>query len=410
MNTYIFFTHSIVNVGGAEIYLRNKCNYLEKEGWRTYIFSYTQGEIIISDLKKYKTYIIPELFSPPMFFNKTQSNKVVEKIINNIEVNNSHNIIIESNNLYIALWGELIAKTLNAKHLLFNLQENDRIKSKGLYDFLSFKFHRKELVGIGSKSLQLLFKPFFAVSSEQSYYLSAFCNNPVEDINVSSLNNEEFDEDYKIGSLGRLEKPYLKTAIEDIIDFTRKHQEFKFAVYFIGGCNKKSKVDKIIEKKFRECPNVRLIISGYMYPIPLSLIREFDVFLCSAGSVRVTSNLGIPTISYCAIDLHPLGVFGYTTHNSAFRDKEHLVNGSDLLDDILLKKLYTKKKCEYQPIEYNFSSHIQFINESNSNNEYYQLNKYSYSITEKIGLGILRIGGFRAFKKAFFLFKNLRQF
>lgn len=411
MGIYIFLTHSIANIGGAEIYLRNKSNYLKKEGWKTYIFSCTKGDIIISDLKEYEKYIIPDLFIPPILFNKSTINNLVGKILGNIESNdNVHNIIIESCNLYVALWGELIAEKLNAKHLIFSLQENDKIASEGLFDFLSFKFHRKELAGITPKSLQYLFKPFFNIPPEQSYYLHAFCNNPVEDIDLTQLNHDKFHADYIIGNLGRLNKPYLNIAINDILDFTSKHKNLNFIVYLIGGCNKKNRIEKKIKKKFDKSPNVRLIITGYIYPIPLSLIMKLDVALCSAGSVIVTSNLGIPTISYSSHDLQPLGVFGYTTHNSLYRDKEPIIGGSNLLNDILIKKMYTKNKCNFKPIEYDFSSHLDFINKSTTDKKYFQINKYSYNFIEKLCALILHIGDFKTFKGDIILRKIVRRF
>jgi len=65
MKTYIILTGTIFAVGGAQIYTRNKVDYLEKRGWRVLVYShYIDKSLYVDELAKYKKYIIPELKLP----------------------------------------------------------------------------------------------------------------------------------------------------------------------------------------------------------------------------------------------------------------------------------------------------------------------------------------------------------
>lgn len=46
---YIFFTDSIVNIGGGQLYVKAKMEYLHREGWTVYIYSHINGEILIRE-------------------------------------------------------------------------------------------------------------------------------------------------------------------------------------------------------------------------------------------------------------------------------------------------------------------------------------------------------------------------
>ena len=68
---YIIFTGTITRVGGAQIYVKNKVNYMKSLGWDVYVFSALDGPVIINGLSEFKNAIIPELnYYPNYFSNK----------------------------------------------------------------------------------------------------------------------------------------------------------------------------------------------------------------------------------------------------------------------------------------------------------------------------------------------------
>lgn len=408
---YVILTESIIKVGGAEIYVRNKYNYLKREGWDVLIVSMREGEIRIEDLKKYKSYIRTELQIHPFAYSVKRRKKIISTIISFVHTDYSQKIILESNSLRLSLWGELIAQQLQAKHLLYSLEERGTINGKGLLDFLRFKHQRKEFAGITHKSLPCLFAPFFQVPPEEAYELAASCNNSIEDIECKWIQQLPVA-DYCIASLGRLEKPFVQTVLLDVNEFVSTHLDKTFTLLFIGGESSGTFVQEQIQRLFAKYSNVHVHITGFIFPIPLSLIRKADVFLSSAGSASTTFRLGIPTISYDVRDWQPIGIMGKTTKHAMFRDNEVKVKGSDLLQEILVEKKYNFVAVPFEKKELDYSSHLAFLSKSASNVEYFDFSKYEISRIEEIKIFIYKLLGYRGYKmieKFYSLRKAKRQ-
>ena len=382
-NLYIILTDSIVKVGGAEIYVRNKCNYLKGKNWNVLIFSMYEGEIRIEDLKEYKPYIRKEFQIFPFAYSFKHRKQLIDNVITLSSAYNPHKIVLESNSLRLSLWGELIAQQLHAKHLLFTLEEKPLIKGKGMLDFLQFKYRRRELVGIAKESLQFLFAPYYKISANESYFLPAYCTNPIEDIECLWLKKIP-KADFCLASFGRLEKPYLQTVLADMREFVLLHTDLTFNLIFIGGELSGCSVQNQIKRMFSKCSNVHVLVTGFIFPVPLSLIRKVNVFLSSAGSASATNQLGIPTISYDTIDKQPIGIMGKTTKHSLFRDNEPKVKGCDLLREILIENKYDFTPIPFVKSTPDFSSHLDFLNKSKNEQEYF------YKTVEKCYLYCMR--------------------
>lgn len=93
-----------------------------------------KGEIVVDDLKQYKKLIFPELNFYPSYFFKFKRNKILQKMVGQIPT--SDEIIIESNSTSLSCWGELLAARLNAKHIIYNLNESPQMKPE-LFPFLN---------------------------------------------------------------------------------------------------------------------------------------------------------------------------------------------------------------------------------------------------------------------------------
>ena len=67
---------------------------------------------------------------------------------------------------------------------------------------------------------------------------------------------------------------------------------------------------KQIRLSMNECSNIHLIITGYMYPIPESLINNIDLFVSTAGSSICSYRYHRPTIMVHPSTGEPVGILG----------------------------------------------------------------------------------------------------
>ncbi|MBR6872273.1 MAG: hypothetical protein IKN17_02060 [Ruminococcus sp.] len=308
MNTYVFFTKRIAEIGGAEQYIYNKMTYLKKQGWRVLIFSGRDGNIMIEDFKPYRKYCFQELRNAPVCCSKRAANRVINKIAGIISSCPLDECIIESESVIRAAWAELVAEKLRCKHFAFPLQE-EFFSTRETKAFLRFKYRRHELAGIAVGSVGLMLDDP-NVKQRPDTKFSAYCNNVFDDcIDVFSSQLDE-DADYTIGSIGRLEKPCVIPLLEGIKEYIVQNSDKKFNLVVIGGQGTDSKISAIKEM-FEGLKNTKLIMTGDMYPIPNSLVDKIDVFVSTAGSASATFKFGKPTVKVNPVTGVPAGIMGY---------------------------------------------------------------------------------------------------
>ena len=361
-------------MGGGQMYVYNKAQYLKANNYKVYIFSVFSGDIIIKGLEEYKDDIISELGHPIFFFSLSQQNKIINLIVNKIAVHPDDVIIIESNSINNALWGEKISELINCKHFIYLLSENNLIYMDRLYPFMKFKYNRREMAGITQKTIKWLFSKYCKIDTSKSYVLPASCINVVEDFDHELINNIP-QKNYTIGMIGRLEKLYFLPILDDILVFCNNHPDKSFNIIIIGDTQDEILMNKI-KTKFTKINNVNLLITGYLYPIPLQLLDLCDVFISSSGSARLTNEYGFITISIDGNDYKPIGILGYTTNNVLFRDDEPIVEVNDLLENILIFEKYPKRFAKIYDTSfidrYN-KEHMDFIADSDQSKEYFNI-------------------------------------
>ena len=387
------------------MYVRNKYIYMQNKGWDVDIFSVRKGKVYILDLQKFNHNIIPELGYYVFLFPTSIQERIINKIIETINIEQFDEIIIESSSIIGSTWAEMLAQRIGAKHLLFNLQEQDVIRSKTIiHDFLIFKHKRHELVGIAEQSLYNLFLSFHPINIEESYHLPAHCNNVVDDIECPLLQKiDKTRYDYIVGCLSRIDKPFIMPALHDFIAYANKHTNKNYLLLMIGGEPEGSLIEQKIRKLFKPILNVEVIITGYMFPVPTELLDICNAFFTSAGSSWACMRSGIPTISYDANDHHPIGILGRTTQNSLMRaEDEPIQDFSELMDDILERNIYVREPKILQIDKPDFSSHDKFISLMSSKKEYFCFNNYNgtqMGIEENLLSYILRVIGADNFTK-----------
>ena len=308
MKTYVFIIRRITNISGAIQYVYNKTSYLESKGWRVLIFSALHGPLYIDKFQKYKDYIYPQLFLTPHCFRDREVNKVVGQIVKTVESGKGDKCIIESDALERAVWAELIAQHLKCPHLAFFVRESHDYYDDNALQFLRYKYERHELAGIVKESIRLILHDE-TVELRDDTRFSAYCNNVIEDTKDNYTSMLNLKADYSFGYLGRLEKPCVPSIIEGICAYIHRYPNKMYNVIMIGGSAQKDRV-AYIRERFAGFSNVNLVMTGNMYPIPLSFVKKIDVFVSTAGSVAATYNMGVPTVRVNPINGDPVGVVG----------------------------------------------------------------------------------------------------
>ena len=372
---YIIVTPTIDNMGGAQMYVRNKLLFLESLGWRVQIITAEANKnILIPELLPYKDNHWGEL----RFNSYEQSRSRVKKVVSEILISlgrltDESSIIVESTCMEEATWGEIIAQKLRAKHLFYSLQESNSATNTGVREFLIFKHDRREFAGIGQHSLYTLFKSFHPIEIAKSYKLDASANNVEADVGhpfIDTIKKNKYDT--IIGCLSRLDKPFVAEGINGVAQYGKMHPEKNILLLLIGGGPRVyiSSIQKILE----DIPNIEIKITGYLYPIPTKLLDLCELFFASAGCARVCQRSGIPTISFDCNDLRPIGIMGRTTTNSMFRNEnEPPLDFINLLVDTLDNNRYPKETSNYILRVPDYSSHLNFISQSKQSKSYYDV-------------------------------------
>lgn len=375
---YVILTGIIYDIGGGQIYVNNKRDYLQKKGWEVHIFSYRYGKAIrINELNQYKNNIFRELKYPPCLLSEKSRikfiNYIIGKIENEVKINTHDEIIIESNTISVSMWGELIANKLNCKHISYLLYERFPKFSLSILKYLDFKHKRKELAGIIPESLNKLFNGYKTLPDDEKYYLKACVGNVVGDVDEQLVDNLT-PLDFNIGCLSRLEKPFIMTLIRNIVTFANKYQGKKILLLFIGDSSNEI-VKKNIITKFRSVKNVELVMLGAMYPVPKKIFSRMDIFFASAGAASICAHYGALTASIDVNTHKPIGYLGYDTDQTLYGDPNSNKSIFSVIEDILIKKNIPSRDNNYrfELIDYQleFDKHMQFIASSDQNKKYY---------------------------------------
>lgn len=399
---YLFFTAGITAVGGGQIYLRRKVNYLKKQGYTPFVFSYSYGECFIDDLKQFEPGIIPEIRFPVSAYSYRNQTKIKEKITDLLPTH-FDSMVIESHEYYTATWGEFVAKNLNAKHIIYLLTEAPWRSPMEWSAFFLMKYKRNELFFITATVAQLFFEKYLNIKEKNpvKYSLTARYGSVVEDVADAKFGIKYDKNAYTVCSIGRLEKPFVYPMCCELQHFIKENPDKQFILVFAGGCRFKKK-QKELEHLFFGIKNCSLYITGFLYPIPERLLKKCDVCISSSGSAITSARYGIPTISIDSQDYKPIGVLGYTTENSINRNNEEIRSLSEWLQDILFKKKYQKNWQPQKIADPDFSDHLDALGKIN-NLLYYEVNQLQVSSKTSLGACVLSM---LKFKKQLFTIRT----
>lgn len=360
MKRYVFITPSIRNIGGAELYVSRKLEWLKSQGWVVDIYYYNVGEIKIQNLKAYANNCIKELSIPYPLVNHKIITDIVRKIKNKKEYNL---IIIESHTIQLSLIAENISKKLGAYHLLYWLSENYSKSDLRYIEFFRQKLMQNSLYSIGNKTLPMFLGQSHLTMNRGLTAVGSAGDN-VADIEFSV---DAPNTDFRVLSLGRLDKPYVNNMVEGVIKFMNSHPDKTLCLYFVGGAADES-TQRVLKNKLNKNSNIFSFFLGYMHPVPRKLFKIVDVAIASAGSAWLPYYEDVLTITVDANDLQPLGILGYTTKNVLYRDDEKVLSIEEYLCDILVRKNkiqknYSLNKENVVSANPDYSCHLKAISE-----------------------------------------------
>lgn len=383
MKKYIFLFVGVGLVGGGQIYIKNKAQYLEKQGYGVYVlYFHYHKEISIKYLERFKEGYFPDLGLNYLCLTYGRKKDNLNKMIEYIDFNNGDEVTIESNSVLVSLWGEELAKYTNGKHVIFSVSERNTV-SDSLVKYLEFKYLRKELAAIKAEFFSELYKKSKVVPNNGVKKLIAFLGDPVEDYEEPIINNLELKEK-NICILGRMEKNYVKYSCMELAQYIAKYPGVNFAITIIGTVDKT--VAAQIKKMFQSYTNVNINILNAMHPIPKKIFSMFDLFIGGAGCASLPYRQGALTLCVDVNEGKPLGFMGYDVLTS-FEKNTAAKEFGFYLDEALFCRTYEERKKETQKFTTQkecFSEHDNFIKNSEAKKEYFSFKNITAAPKEYI--------------------------
>lgn len=398
MKRYIIIG-TFFDMGGGQLYTRNKVDYLKNHGWQVDVYTGRAGKLLLPEMKEYTKNYYKELSYNPYYISRKRRNKIIDKIIGN---NIFDETVIETSKYNESIWGELIAHKIKAKHVLFNLDEEFPVYDKWEYEYLDFKHKRRELACINPVSMQKLFGKYKIVNKNENYNLNFICRNQISDSNNDIMKDIK-KEDINFGCISRLDKGYIMPMFNEVKKFVLKHPEYKISFILVGDSNDKTKRSSI-KNLFSDIKNIRLYFMGYLSPIPKALIDFVDYFIGTAGSAVMTAKAGKITIAVDTTNCTPIGIIDYDVSSGTFSNGDIQISLNDYLEDLIFHtdfKKIKKKLSENQKSSLNymteFDNHMKFIDSSEMKKEYFPFEKSA--IKKKVLFFLIQIIGFERLLK-----------
>lgn len=344
MKKYIFVTFDIRNMGGVQCYLEGKVKYLESAGWDVKLIYGAMDknrDTLFPTLKKYLNCRVVELSLAPYDMPTMVCNHTINKCLDIIgDTSNCEELIIESGDSIQALWGEILASMVGGKHIFFTMNEQYRTSGSHyakMLDFFIFKFERGEILG-GKETLSKL---FVGTNLENYPFVDniSLDEDPIADVHNPLIDNL-CKKDWNICYLGRANKLYVDTVINEVAKFARQHISKSIQFIIIGDFSTKQ---NLLNKEIKPLDNVTLTLLGEMVPVPKSLYEKIDVVIAGSGSARHSVYQGKPVIVPDCYSGNSMGIYGYQTLQSLYQeDTTFQVSISDSLEDALVKQVHHK--------------------------------------------------------------------
>lgn len=378
---YIFFASALTTIGGGEMYVAGKAKYLKKLGWKIYACTF---------MKLGKKALIPAinecieltegwyfLKTPPYRFKPQEQDYLIESIIKKLNLNNCNDdeIIIESIPSYAsatALWCELIAARIGARHFFSVLEEQYRYLENWYednLDFFYFKWKRNELIADAGLLCKLFngYKNVTAPLREIPPHI--YEQDAVDDVDFPKINNIA-RLDWNICHVGKAGKVYVQYVIESFGELAIRHPDKKINFIFVGEMDERL---EMINRLLGNLPNVQLTFLGFLVPIPRILFSKVDVACAISQTAMFIAEENVKTIVGTSLDYKKsAGVLGYDTTDQLIG--KPMFTYLEALENVLVKRLYENKKSnliKHLPAEHYYENFWTILKNADPKKEYY---------------------------------------
>lgn len=412
--TYVIIADIAGYISGAPIYYRNKAIFFEDLGWKVLILATNEGHVYVEGLERFVVGTFAFLKEDPMVFPRRILERHIQELVAPLRQDCDDAIIVETGTEWTAYWGEILAERIQARHMVFFLDEdNHRIGDR--IDFFNFKRLRGEMACITEQTMTSLFAGVAGYDESAAVDFQACCTNSVQDI-CTEFSNTLTLHDFNIGSIGRLNKPFVPGLIDEIRLFADKHPDLDIQAVFFGGASPSD--EKMVRHAFDSCRNVCATVSGFMWPFPKSSICAMDVFASAAGSKNISSELGIPTIAMDVTGRGAIGLVGGVdvARNPLYRDEE---NCSRLEASFYFEQVYRGEVCktesklnlqaQWEKFCKEYRKQLETALNCGSSLEYYEIRVFSVSLKKKIKKVLYRFIGERGTEKVALAMRSLMR-
>ncbi|MBQ8780987.1 MAG: hypothetical protein IJZ72_04885 [Oscillospiraceae bacterium] len=407
----------IYGVGGWQTYISNKLKLMKENGWDVYAIS--------NDLVKMKGDMLPFLetyknnridafsFTYVSELKKALVDETCSRVKEMINFNDGDEVIVEATVLYLFLWAEYLAQSMNGRSICVETSNRFAKYCNETLDFFHFKAQRGELLFMSKTGLREVFDGYIEYPEIDNNSVGALTQDEYADDGKdykAMLKTDEYD--YVIGTLGWLDKGYYKILIDEVIKFCNAHTDKKVQFIVIGN-SLKGNIEKEYEQKAADIPNLKLSLMGAIAPVPSNLIKLFDVSVASYGCASIIDKLGVTTISMHDPEYIPLGILSYTIIKAPFNARINFDKTIyDMLSDILIDKLcdrMEKKPFPTPEVEQQKKTHLERIASLPEKIEHYDVMKLkctNANLKHKIKVMFYKIFGIKATLKLCSLYKG----
>lgn len=376
MKRYIFLTANIHPIGGMQNYVAGKAAYLEKNGWKVTVFFWgdNKGTCAMTSMNKYLSGGMTELGMPPGEWPRRIREQVLNRMVRLIGATDlADEIIVESQDDVLALWGELLAARLQAKHMCFICNETFRGPKKHYdqyLDFFNFKHKRRELTCIHQDSMEKLFAGYKEVAEKEAYFFEAANEGPVQNVDNEKIDAIE-KADWNICCIGRSDKTCVDPIMDGIAGFALNYPQKKIQLLIVGNVDERM---EWLHQKLDKASNLVLTCLGDLVPIPRTLFSKIDVVIGGSGCANCSAQEGTPTLVTDAENSMVNGILGYTVFDTVFRNEDaDQLSYEDALKQVLIDKVQEQLPFKWpkrKPGSFYYGQHLQFIAKSVQDRQY----------------------------------------
>lgn len=321
---YLILTFNVCNMGGGQLYVLRRANYLRERGYDvSIVVTFDNGFFPLEkEFRGFPIFYIPEIGRCILELSEKKINEIIDGLRTRIGVYKS--LLIESHTLQTAEWGEFIAYKLRGKHLIYTLAEPQvkrYIFNPGKRIFYD-KLEKGQFYGCSSMSLYRIFGKDI---KKNRYVNIGYDENELTETCVPDISYLKGKDDFVITTVTRLDKLYVEPLINDTILLAKEHSEKEITLIIAGGSKTPGREEYLFTTYSSEklkLNNLHVIFTGYIKNLGKDIFRLTDVFVgMGTASINAISQ-------YCiSINIDPTnnllpasGIFGVDTNNFAYSE------------------------------------------------------------------------------------------